>query len=127
MERHRDDQRIRRYRTHPARHQPRHRPRDSRPAAMFQLQRQRPCDRAISHARMQPVERWRIGQARAAPRIGMQRLLQRLGADRAGRPAEEIQRLPACEAETVIFPHDHPAAGAAWRQRIVNDPANAGA
>jgi SAM-dependent methyltransferase len=107
-----------------ASHRPRHRPRDAGTAAIFKLERKRARNRPVGDGSAGAIERRRIGETLAAARIFMESELERLAALAAGGTAEEIERLPAGEAEAVILTHHHAAAGAARRQREGDDRAD---
>src|SRR3546814_668871 len=98
------------------------------PPPIFEPQRDRAGDRAISERRRCALEGRRLGKASPARDLpAWHRLGQRDRAMDASRPAEKIERRPAAKTELAIVADDDAATRATRGQRIIDDRARRGA
>ena len=120
MQRHGGDEHVGRGVVQQPRHLPRHHPREARPSAIFEPQRDGARNLAVGDGGLRPVIGGRIGMAGAADRALADVVRQGQRADGACRRPEEIERLPAGRAEAMIAVDDQPAARAPRRQREID-------
>ncbi len=96
-----------------------HRPGDARALPIFQRHHDAPRDIAISNGGDHPVVQRGRGEAGSAQAPGG--AVEREVAGSAARPGQEIQLLPAADAEPVIGIDDRTASGTARRQSEIDE------